>query len=177
MNFLVLLLVLWVEKLSSGRRRIQQDGPWRQWLVRCEGQAPWPALLLAVLLPVALLGLLLLILEPLAYGWLALPVHLLVVVYSLGRGDVLAALGPFRDAWRRGDAWPRWLASPNCPYSRSSPIWTPSRGRFRGRRRSGNFGAKAPKSSTRSPSIGGRSQRASRRFGSAASPARPIPWA
>src|SRR5690606_17128680 len=39
----------------------------------------------------------------LAYGWLALPVHLLVLIYSLGRGDLLAALGPFRDAWRRGD--------------------------------------------------------------------------
>jgi len=30
-------------------------------------------------------------------------VHLLVLIYSLGRGDLLAALGPFRDAWRRGD--------------------------------------------------------------------------
>jgi AmpE protein len=34
---------------------------------------------------------------------LALPVHLLVVIYSLGRGDLLAGLGPFRDAWRRED--------------------------------------------------------------------------
>src|SRR5690606_8994978 len=38
-----------------------------------------------------------------AYGLLALPVHLLVLIYSLGRGDAKAALGPFRDAWRRGD--------------------------------------------------------------------------
>lgn len=103
MNFLVLLLVLWVEKFSAGRRRIQQDGPWLRWLLRAEKESPWLALALVVALPVALLGLLLLILEPLAYGWLALPVHLLVLVYSLGRGDVLAALGPFRDAWRRGD--------------------------------------------------------------------------
>jgi len=43
------------------------------------------------------------VLEPVAYGLLALPVHLLVVIYSLGRGDLLAGLGPFRDAWRRGD--------------------------------------------------------------------------
>lgn len=103
MNFLVLLLALWVEKFSSGRRRIQRDGPWLQWLARTESHAPWPALLLAVLLPVVLLGLLLLVLKPLAYGLLILPVHLLVLVYSLGRGDVLVALGPFRDAWRRGD--------------------------------------------------------------------------
>ena len=103
MNFLVLLLVLWVEKFSAGRQRIQRDGAWQHWLTRCERQAPWPALLLAVLLPVGLLGLLLLVLKPLAYGLLLLPVHLLVLVYSLGRGDVLVALGPFRDAWRRGD--------------------------------------------------------------------------
>ncbi|MBB2495439.1 regulatory signaling modulator protein AmpE [Aquipseudomonas ullengensis] len=106
MNFLVLLLVVWVEKLSSGRQRIQQDGFWRQWLARVEGRPgaePWISLALLVLVPMALLGLLLLIIQPLAYGWLALPVHLLVLVYSLGRGDVLTALGPFRDAWRRGD--------------------------------------------------------------------------
>src|SRR5690606_19118327 len=103
MSFLVLLLVLWVEKFSAGRRRIQQDGLWLGWLARVEEGAPWRALGLLVLLPTLLLGLLLLALEPLAYGWLALPVHLLVLVYSLGRGDVLVALGPFRDAWRRGD--------------------------------------------------------------------------
>jgi AmpE protein len=34
---------------------------------------------------------------------LALPVHVLVVIYSLGRGDLLGGLGPFRDAWRRED--------------------------------------------------------------------------
>ncbi|MWV16441.1 regulatory signaling modulator protein AmpE [Pseudomonas sp. L-22-4S-12] len=106
MNFLVLLLVLWVEKFSAGRRRIQRDGPWLRQLARAEARpdaSPWLQLALLVLLPVLLLGVLLLVLEPLAYGWLALPVHLLVVIYSLGRGDVLAALGPFRDAWRRGD--------------------------------------------------------------------------
>jgi AmpE protein len=41
MNFLVLLLVLWVEKFSAGRRRIQQDGPWLRWLLRAEGESPW----------------------------------------------------------------------------------------------------------------------------------------
>ncbi len=103
MSFLVLLLVLWVEKFSAGRQRIQQDGPWLSWLARSEAQSPWLALVLAVLLPVLLLGLAMLILKPLAYGLLLLPIHLLVLVYSLGRGDVLAELGPFRDAWRRED--------------------------------------------------------------------------
>lgn len=103
MSFLVLLLVLWVEKFSAGRQRIQQDGPWLRWLTRSDAYAPWLALALAVLLPVLLLGLAMLIVKPLAYGLLLLPIHLLVLVYSLGRGDVLAELGPFRDAWRRGD--------------------------------------------------------------------------
>lgn len=103
MNFLVLLLALVVEKFSSGRRSIQHDGLWLAWLARCDGPRPWLALALAVLLPLVLLALLLLILRPLAYGWLTLPVHLLVLIYSLGRGDVQALLGPFRDAWRRGD--------------------------------------------------------------------------
>lgn len=109
MSFLVLLLVVWVEKFSSWRSRIQQDGPWLRQLAKVEASprlktAPWLALGLLVLLPVLVLGLVLWMLEPVAYGWLALPVHLLVVIYSLGRGDVLAALGPFRDAWRRGDS-------------------------------------------------------------------------
>lgn len=56
-----------------------------------------------MVLPLVALALVLTLLQPLAYGWLALPVHLLVVVFALGRGDVQADLGSFRDAWRRGD--------------------------------------------------------------------------
>ncbi|AYC34293.1 hypothetical protein D3880_18815 [Pseudomonas cavernae] len=109
MSFLVLLLVLWVEKFSAWRRRVQHDGPWLRELARVEANPglaalPWLSLALLVLLPLALLTALLLTLQPLAHGWLALPVHLLVLIYSLGRGDLLAALGPFRDAWRRGDS-------------------------------------------------------------------------
>jgi AmpE protein len=108
MSFLVLVLAVWIEKFSALRQRLQRDGGWLRELAKLEasprmGKQPWLILVLLVLLPVALLGLLLLVLEPVAYGLLALPVHLLVVIYSLGRGDVLAGLGPFRDAWRRGD--------------------------------------------------------------------------
>ena len=108
MSFLVLVLAVWIEKFSALRQRVQRDGRWLRQLARLEssarlGKQPWLILALLVLLPVALLGLLLLVLEPVAYGLLALPVHLLVVIYSLGRGDLLGQLGPFRDAWRRGD--------------------------------------------------------------------------
>ncbi|CAK9891247.1 MULTISPECIES: regulatory signaling modulator protein AmpE [Pseudomonas] len=106
MSFLVLLLVLWFEKFSALRQRLQRDGFFTTELARLERDGrrhPWWVLIILVLLPVALLALLLYVLEPVAYGLLALPVHLLVLIYSLGRGDIKAAHGPFRDAWRRGD--------------------------------------------------------------------------
>jgi len=109
MSFLVLLLVLMVEKLSAWRARLQRDSLWLGWLetvgsVPSLVAKPWLGLLTALLPPLLLLALLLTLLEPVAYGLLALPVHLLVVVWSLGRGDILRAIGPFRDAWRREDA-------------------------------------------------------------------------
>lgn len=116
MSFLVLLLAVWVEKFSAGRQRIQQDGWWLEQLRRVEAApawqaAPWLSLARLVLLPVLLLALLLWLLTSVAYGWLALPVHLLVLIYALGRGDVLAALGPFRDAWRRDDVEAAYLVA------------------------------------------------------------------
>jgi len=108
MSFVVLLLAVWIEKFSALRHRVQRDSGWLRELAKLESHPrlshqPWLVLALLVLLPVALLGLLLWVLDPVAYGLLALPVHLLVVIYSLGRGDVLGELGPFRDAWRRED--------------------------------------------------------------------------
>ncbi|WNZ77734.1 regulatory signaling modulator protein AmpE [Pseudomonas sp. P105] len=108
MSFLVLLLAIWIEKFSALRHRVQRDGGWLRELNKLETSPrwvnrPWLVLVVLILLPVALLALLLWVLEPVAYGLLALPVHLLVVIYSLGRGDLLADLGPFRDAWRRED--------------------------------------------------------------------------
>uniref|UniRef100_UPI003C7C7889 regulatory signaling modulator protein AmpE n=1 Tax=Pseudomonas veronii TaxID=76761 RepID=UPI003C7C7889 len=108
MSFLVLVLAVWIEKFSALRQKLQRDGRWLRELARLEssprlGEQPWLILALLVLLPVAVVALLLLMLEPVGYGLLALPGHLLVVVYRLGGGDLLAGLGPFRDAWRRGD--------------------------------------------------------------------------
>jgi len=106
MSFLVLILALWFEKFSALRHQVQRDGFFLGELVRLERSGkvhPWWSLAILVLAPVAVLVLLLYVLDPVAYGLLALPVHLLVLIYSLGRGDAKAALGPFRDAWRRGD--------------------------------------------------------------------------
>ncbi|WP_339511487.1 regulatory signaling modulator protein AmpE [Pseudomonas sp. RL_15y_Pfl2_60] len=116
MNFLVLLLVLWVEKFSSWRSAVQQDGPWLRLLAKVERSkkqpaTPWLTLLGMLALPLVILALVLTVLSSVAYGWLALPVHLLVVVYSLGRGDLWVALGPFRDSWRRSDSESAYLVA------------------------------------------------------------------
>ncbi len=116
MSFLVLLLVLWVEKFSSWRAKIQQDGAWLRLLRWSErqtafGHNTWLSLAVLVLLPLAALGLLLALLGVTLHGWLALPLHLLVLVYALGRGDPLVALGPFRDAWRREDGEAAYLVA------------------------------------------------------------------
>ncbi|KQQ67629.1 hypothetical protein ASF84_00340 [Pseudomonas sp. Leaf127] len=108
MSFLVLLLAIVIEKFSGLRQRVQRDGPWLKQLARLEASPrtaarPWLSLALLVLLPVLVLHLVLVVMGSVAYGWLLLPVHLVVLIYSLGRGDVIAALGPFRDACRRGD--------------------------------------------------------------------------
>ena len=108
MSFVVLLLAILVEKFSGLRLRLQRDGGWLRELHKLEssqslGNKPWWILIILIVLPAAVLGLLLVVLHPVAYGLLALPIHLLVVIYSLGRGDLLGGLGPFRDAWRRGD--------------------------------------------------------------------------
>ncbi|MEE4706533.1 regulatory signaling modulator protein AmpE [Pseudomonas alliivorans] len=109
MSFLVLLLAVLVEKFSALRQRVQRDGPFLKQMARLEAgprtaSRPWLILALLVLLPVVALQLVLTVVGSVAYGWLALPIHLLVLIYSLGRGDLIAALGPFRDACRRGDA-------------------------------------------------------------------------
>lgn len=108
MIFLVVLLVLLIDKLTDWRSNVQQDGPWLHLLRRVEDRTglvngPWTSLLLTVGMPVLVLAVLLMALKPLAYGWLSLPLHLLVVLYSLGRGHDKRELGTFRDAWRRGD--------------------------------------------------------------------------
>ncbi|MEE5128945.1 regulatory signaling modulator protein AmpE [Pseudomonas alliivorans] len=109
MSFLVLLLAVLVEKFSALRQRVQRDGTFLKQMARLEAgprtaSRPWLILALLVLLPVVALQLVLTVVGSVAYGWLALPIHLLVLIYSLGRGDLIAALGPFRDACRRGDA-------------------------------------------------------------------------
>jgi len=113
MSFLVLVLLILALKFSQLRPAVQQDTHWLGLLYRTEQGTltPWLQLSLLVAAPLGLLALLLLMLQPIAHGWLALPLHLLVLFYSLGRGDPQAALGSFKDAFRRGDTQGAFLAA------------------------------------------------------------------
>ncbi|MNQ42375.1 regulatory protein AmpE [compost metagenome] len=113
MNFLVLLLILLLEKTSGWRARLQRDDLFLRALGRIESDprlAGRPLRQLLVLgAPLLLVGLLLWILAPLAYGWLLLPLHVAVLLWSLGRGDPQRSLAPFRASWQRGDAEAAYL--------------------------------------------------------------------
>ncbi len=114
MSFLVLILTILIEKLSSWRQVLQKDQWWYEQLARCKKLLPRQnslALVLALSLPIIGLAILLIVLKSIAYGLLLIPVHLAVLVYSLSRGDVRVALGPFRDAWRRQDTHAASLAA------------------------------------------------------------------
>lgn len=110
MSFLVLLLLLLLENGSRWRHGVQRDA----WLlaalrrVEARGAADWQLPLLLGL-PLLAVGALLWSLAPLAYGWLLLPLHLLLLLWSLGRGDVQRQLAPFRASWQRGDAEAAYL--------------------------------------------------------------------
>ena len=114
MSFLVLILTILIEKLSSWRQVLQKDQWWYAQLARCRKLLPQQnslAFILALGLPILGLALLLIVLKTVAYGLLLIPVHLVILVYSLSRGDVRVALGPFRDAWRRQDTHAASLAA------------------------------------------------------------------
>lgn len=114
MNFLVLLLILALEKLCRWRVHLQRDELLRRVLARLEhaprlkGQ-PAAQLLLVLGVPLLLVGLLLWSLAPLAYGWLLLPLHVALLLWSLGRGDPQHSLAPFRARWQRGDTQAAYL--------------------------------------------------------------------
>ncbi len=114
MNFLVLVLILLLEKLCRWRMHLQRDELLRRVLARLEsaprfqGQAALQ-LLLVLGVPLLLVGLLLWSLAPLAYGWLLLPLHVALLRWSLGRGDPQHSLAPFRARWQRGDTQAAYL--------------------------------------------------------------------
>lgn len=105
MSFIVLILVVLLEKLTALRAAVQTDRLWLKGLGYVEAHqcAAWLALVLVVALPLVVVASVLGLAETVFYGLLALPVHVLLVLYALGRGDVRTQMGPSTDALRRGD--------------------------------------------------------------------------
>ena len=108
MSFLVLLLILVLEKACHWRVHLHRDDAWRSLLARVEAAPllagrPWRQVLLLLGIPLVVFGALLMALAPLAYGWLSLPLHVALLLWSLGRDDPRTTLAPLRASWQRGD--------------------------------------------------------------------------
>lgn len=105
MTFLVLVIGLLILRVHGHARGLQKDDWFLSWARRWDQE---PRLshdgvraLLTVLIPVALLALLLWVLRD--WGLLLFVIALVVLLYSLGRGDLEAELNAYRSAVERGD--------------------------------------------------------------------------
>lgn len=105
MTFLVLVIGLLILRVHGHARSLQKDDWFLSWT---QSMAQVPRLshdgvraLLVVLIPVALLALLLWILRD--WSLLLFVIGLIVLLYSLGRGDLEAQLEAYRSAAERGD--------------------------------------------------------------------------
>lgn len=105
MTFLVLIIGLLILRFHGHARGLQQDHWFRSWTGKLEQTRRLPhdgvRALLTVLLPVAVLALLLWLLRD--WGLVSFVVGLVVLLYSLGRGDLEEELDAYRQAVERGD--------------------------------------------------------------------------
>lgn len=104
MSFIAIVLSwLAVQYWGSGGP-VQRDGFWfagYRWL----SAIPWPAMRLGLLIlpPMAALVLALQMLAPLYFGIPVFVASLLLLLYSLGRGDLQSDLKYYLDEWEQGD--------------------------------------------------------------------------
>lgn len=105
MTFLVLVIGLLILRFGGQVCGLQKDSwflSWSRWLERMPGlRHDGSRALLTVLIPVLVLALLLWWLRN--WGVLLFALSLVVLLYSLGRGDLEAELDAYRKAVRRGD--------------------------------------------------------------------------
>lgn len=104
MEFFAILIVLAAVQLWGNGGSIQQD----DWFARLNSRLSTLSsstlrLGLALLLPAVVLSLLISLLGSMLYGLPLLILYVLVLLYSLGRGDFGARLDAYLDCWRRGD--------------------------------------------------------------------------
>lgn len=108
MSFLVLIILIAVEKLSNGRHHIQKDSFWLHQLRNSENDIQQSgsssvAIFKLAFLPVIIAAIVIFFLHNIFHGIFLFFIDLAIMLYALGRGDLLQRFGSFRDAWRRGD--------------------------------------------------------------------------
>lgn len=106
MSFIVLLILIAIEKLSRGRHHVQQDSFYLQKVHHYDQQViskATAAFLKLTLIPTLIVALALLLLHNILHGLLLFFIDIAIMLYALGRGDILQRFGSFRDAWRRND--------------------------------------------------------------------------
>lgn len=105
MTFLVVLLLLALQRYSRHPLFLQLDLLWSRWCVQVEHSSremSWLRLL-ALLLPVLPIAWLEWALRPLWHGLLLLPLDLLVLLWAMGEGDPRPRLQALRSSWSRDD--------------------------------------------------------------------------
>lgn len=107
MSFIVLLILIAIEKLSHGRHYLQKDSLYLQKLHHYDqlttSDNSTASFLKLTLLPTLLIAIAMFCLYSILHGLLLFFIDIAIMLYALGRGDVLQRFGSFRDAWRRND--------------------------------------------------------------------------
>lgn len=106
MSFLVLVLVALIIRFTPWRKGFPLDvlGVWVARVAAASTARPaWQGLIMLVV-PLVLVGLLIWIVDDLAYGVIALLTHALLLLLCVGRNDPLGSmLTQLEQAWQRGD--------------------------------------------------------------------------
>jgi AmpE protein len=104
MIFLALFIAVLIWSYSSLAQRVQQDVWWFWWQKKIPTGLPVPVVvLLSVILPAVLVAVLIDQLEHIAFGILALPILIVVVIYGLGRGDMRKDWNHYVEELQHGD--------------------------------------------------------------------------
>lgn len=108
MSFLVLIILVIIEKFSNGRYYLQKDSFWLRQLHKTEQHIPEGdsltfATLKLTLLPVIIIGIAIFFLHSIFHGIFLIFIDVAIMLYALGRKDLLQRFGSFKDAWRRND--------------------------------------------------------------------------
>ena len=105
MEFLVILIALAFVQIWGSGGPVQQDQWFDRFALGLGSRLQQTGLLLSFLvaIPCVILALLYWWLEPMAYGLLSLLLAIVVLLYSLGRGDFTNSVETYLDSWNQGN--------------------------------------------------------------------------